>query len=189
MEEKIMQEDQNVNDVREAADNNADIHSENEQETNNVDSQDSEVERLQQEVTELKDKYLRLVADFDNFRKRTARERLELMQTAGKEIISDLLPVLDDSERAEKQLDTAQDVSALKEGLKLVFGKVRSILQSKGLKPMDSIGTDFNPEFHEAITEVPAPTKELKGRVIDEVQKGYYLNDKIIRFAKVVVGK
>lgn len=189
MEEKIMQEDQNVNEFRGAADNNADIHSENEQETDNVDSQDAEIERLQQEIADLKDKYLRLVADFDNFRKRTARERLELIQTAGKDVISELLTVLDDSERAEKQLDTAQDVTALKEGLKLVFGKLRSVLQSKGLKPMNSFGTDFNPEFHEAITEIPAPTKELKGKVIDEVEKGYYLNDKIIRFAKVVVGK
>ncbi len=107
-----------------------------------------------------------------------------MIQTAGKDVISTLLPVLDDSERAEKQIEKAQDIAALKEGLALVFNKLRSILQSKGLKPMETIGKDFNPEFHEALTEVPAPKEELKGKVIDEVEKGYYLNDKIIRFAK-----
>jgi molecular chaperone GrpE len=189
MEEKIMQEEQSANEIRETAENNADSTSENELEQDRTDSKDLEIQKLQQQVAELKDKYLRQVADFDNFRKRTAKERLELIQTAGKDIISDLLPVLDDSERAEKQFEAAQDVTALKEGLKLVFGKLRSTLQSRGLKAMDSIGTDFNPEFHEAITEIPAPSENQKGKVLDEVQKGYYLNDKIIRFAKVVVGK
>ena len=100
-----------------------------------------------------------------------------------------LLTVLDDSERAEKQMLVTQDIEAIKEGEKLVFNKLRSTLQSKGLKPMETIGKDFNPEFHEAITEIPAPSDDLKGKVLDEVEKGYYLNDKIIRFAKVVVGK
>ena len=189
MEEKIMQEEQNVNDIPENPENNPDSTSEMETDQDNVDSRDAEIAKLQQQVAELKDKYLRQVADFDNFRKRTAKERLELIQTAGKDVISELLTVLDDSERAEKQLETAQDVTALKEGLKLVFGKLRSSLQARGLKPMESKGSDFNPEFHEAITEIPAPTEDLKGKVIDEVEKGYYLNDKIIRFAKVVVGK
>lgn len=189
MEEKTMQEEQKVNDTYEAGENNTDSSSENAQSQDNVDSRDAEINKLEQQIAELRDKYLRQVADFDNFRKRTAKERLELIQTAGRDIISELLPILDDSERAEKQLDSAQDVSALKEGLKLVFGKLKSTLQSKGLKPMDSIGSDFNPEFHEAITEIPAPGENMKGKVIDEVEKGYYLNDKIIRFAKVVVGK
>ena len=114
---------------------------------------------------------------------------MDYMQTAGKEVITSLLDVVDDSERAEKQLQTSNDLEQIKKGVELVFGKLRSILQVKGLKAMDSINTNFDVEKHEAITEIPAPTADLKDKVVDEVQKGYYLNDKIIRFAKVVVGK
>jgi molecular chaperone GrpE len=160
--------------------------------TNNLNEpvdESDELEKSQQELAEMKDKYLRLVAEFDNFRKRTAKERLELIQTAGKEVISQLLEVLDDAERAQKQMETTNDVKAVKNGVQLVFNKLKNILQSKGLKPMESINSDFDPDKHEAITEVPAPSADLKGKVLDEVEKGYYLNDKIIRFAKVVVGK
>lgn len=150
---------------------------------------EDEVEKLKSEVEELKDKYLRQVAEFENFRKRTAREKIETIQTAGKEVITSLLDVLDDCDRAEKQLETSDDISAIREGVKLVFNKLKSTLQSKGVKPMQAIGAEFNPDQHEAIAEIPAPTPELKGKVLDEVQKGYYMNDKIIRFAKVVVGK
>jgi len=150
---------------------------------------ESEQEKLKKEIQELKDKYLRLVAEFDNFRKRTARENLELRQTAGKEVITSLLVVLDDCERAEKQLQTSNETAVIKEGVQLVFNKLRSILTGKGIKAMQSIGKDFDPEQHEAIAEIPAPSEELKGKVVDEIEKGYYLNDKIIRFAKVVVGK
>jgi molecular chaperone GrpE len=150
---------------------------------------ENEVEKLQEEVQAQKDKYLRLFADFDNLKKRTARERYDLMQTAGKEIITSLLDVLDDCDRAEKQLQSADNINEVKEGVQLVFNKLRSVLQSKGLKAMDSLHTDFDVEKHEAITEIPAPTEDLKGKVLDDVQKGYYLNDKIIRHAKVVIGK
>ena len=150
---------------------------------------DDEVEKLKEEVQIQKDKYLRLFAEFDNFRKRSAREALELRQTAGKEVIISLLDVLDDCDRAEKQLQAADNIDQVREGIQLVFSKLRSIIQGKGLKAMVSINTDFDVEKHEAITEIPAPNPSLKGKVIDEVQKGYYLNDKIIRFAKVVVGK
>ncbi|HVS95624.1 MAG TPA: nucleotide exchange factor GrpE [Puia sp.] len=152
-------------------------------------AREEEFERLKEELQEQKDKYLRLFAEFDNFRKRSARENLELRQTAGKEIVISLLDVLDDCDRAEKQLDQAEDDPKIKEGIRLVFSKLRSVLQSKGLKPMQSIGMDFDVEKHEAITEVPVQDPAQKGKVIDEVTKGYYLNDKIIRFAKVVVGK
>lgn len=151
-------------------------------------AREEEVDRLKEELQEQKDKYLRLFAEFDNFRKRSARESLELRQTAGKEVIISLLDVLDDCDRAEKQLQASDD-ARLKEGVQLVFSKLRSVLQSKGLKAMQSINTDFDVEKHEAITEVPVQDPSLEGKVIDEVQKGYYLNDKIIRFAKVVVGK
>ena len=132
---------------------------------------------------------MRLFADFDNLKKRNARERLELIQTAGKDVIGSLLDVLDDCDRAEKQLQTAEHIGQVKEGVLLVFNKLRSVLQSKGLKAMETIHTDFDVEKHEAITEIPAPNEALIGKVLDDVQKGYYLNDKIIRFAKVVVGK
>lgn len=150
---------------------------------------ETEVEKLQAEVGELKDKYLRQVAEFDNFRKRNAKERLELIQTAGKDVIVSLLDVLDDFERAQAQLESGADSTAIKQGVSLIFNKLKSTLQSKGLKAMDSVNQNFNPDLHEAITEIPAPSPALKGKVLDEVQKGYYLNDKIIRFAKVVVGK
>jgi molecular chaperone GrpE len=149
----------------------------------------SEAERLEAELAEMKDKYLRQFAEFDNFRKRTAKERLELIQTAGKEVIIQLLEVLDDADRAQKQMEQSEDVKALKEGFQLVFNKLRNTLNAKGLKPMDSIGQVFDADRHEAITEIPVPKEDMKGKVIDEVEKGYLLNDKIIRFAKVVVGK
>jgi molecular chaperone GrpE len=155
---------------------------------NNPDPENA-VDKIQGELDELKDKYVRLVAEFDNFKRRNAKERIELIQTAGKEVITSLLDVLDDSDRAEKQIQTSKDLTQIKEGIQLVFNKLRNTLQSKGLKPMESIQTDFDVEKHEAITEIPAPTPALAGKVVDEVQKGYYLNDKIIRFAKVVVGK
>ena len=146
-------------------------------------------EKLQAELDEQKDKYIRLFADFDNFKRRNAKERYELIQTAGKEVITSLLDVLDDCDRAEKQLQATDDIDQIKQGVQLVFNKLRNTLQAKGLKEMESINTEFDVEKHEAITEIPAPTEELKGKVIDDVQKGYYFNDKIIRFAKVVVGK
>jgi molecular chaperone GrpE len=153
------------------------------------DENESAIEKMQLELNEQKDKYLRLVAEFDNFKRRNAKERIELSQTAGKEIITGLLDVLDDCDRAEKQLQTSEDIAQIKEGISLVFAKLRNSLQAKGLKAMESLHTDFDVEKQEAITEIPAPTESLKGKVVDEVQKGYYLNDKIIRFAKVVIGK
>jgi len=150
---------------------------------------EDEIERLNAEIQAQKDKYLRLIAEFDNFKKRSYKERTELTQTAGKEVIISLLEVLDDCDRAEKQLQNSNDVNEIKQGVQLVFNKLRSVLQSKGLRAMESIYTDFDVEKHESITEIPAPSKDLKGKVIDEVTKGYYLNDKIVRFAKVIVGK
>lgn len=148
-----------------------------------------EMETLRAELGEMKDKFIRKVAEFENFRKRSLKERMELIQTAGKEVIIDLLEVLDDAARAEKQMNSAEDMSQVKEGVTLVFTKLKNLLASKGLKPMETLNQEFNPDLHEAITEIPAPTEELRGKVLDEIEKGYYLNDKIIRYAKVVVGK
>lgn len=152
-------------------------------------AEESEIEKLKAELAEEKDKYLRKVAEFENFKRRNAKERIELMQTAGKEIITDLLNVLDDCDRAQKQLDTSNDPAAIKEGVLLVFNKLRNTLQAKGLKAMETLNQDFNADLHEAITEIPVSSENEKGKIADEVIKGYYLNDKIIRHAKVVVGK
>lgn len=146
------------------------------------------VEKLEEELREQKDKYLRLVAEFDNYRRRTAREKIELVQTDGKGIITSLLEVLDDWDRAETIMDQTEDLEQVKQGNQLVFNKLRNVLAQEGLTPMDSLHTEFDVEKHEAITQVEAG-KEMKGKVVDVLQKGYYLNDKLIRFAKVVVGK
>lgn len=148
----------------------------------------SQEEKLRTELSEANNKYLRLYAEFDNFKRRTSRERMDLLQTAGREVLQSLLPVLDDFERALKSLESSPDNESVKEGVKLVYNKFKTTLAQKGLKEMESIGTPFDAELHEAITNIPAPSEDMKGKVIDEVEKGYYLNDKVIRFAKVVVG-
>jgi molecular chaperone GrpE len=151
--------------------------------------EESELEKLKAELEDQKDKFVRKVAEFENFRRRSAKERVELIQTAGKEVITDLLDVLDDCDRAQKQIEKSEDNKEIKDGVLLVFNKLRNILSAKGVKPMQTIHEEFNPDLHEAITEIPAPTEKLKGKILDEIVKGYYLNDKIIRHAKVVVGK
>jgi len=159
---------------------------------NGVEGQESETDKLKKELEIQKDKYVRLFAEFDNYKRRNSKERIELMQTAGKEVITSMLEVLDDVDRAEKQMNPEngkeESIEHLKEGVQLVFNKLRNTLQSRGLKPMESIGTDFDVHLHEAVAEVPAG-EDKKGKVIDEIVKGYYLNDKLIRHAKVVVGK
>ncbi|MFN0291959.1 nucleotide exchange factor GrpE [Pedobacter helvus] len=145
-------------------------------------------EKLQQQVAELNDKYLRLFAEFDNFKRRTQKERVELLQTAGKDIVISLLPVLDDFERAIKATEKSTEVAPVREGIELVQTKLKSILSQKGLKEIESLNTPFDTDLHEAITQIPSPTEEQKGKVIDQLEKGYMLNDKVVRFAKVVVG-
>jgi molecular chaperone GrpE len=144
---------------------------------------------LQKQVDEWKDKHLRLFAEFDNYKKRNAKEKIELFATAGKDIIKDMLPIMDDMERAIAASEVSTDIEAVKEGLKLIADKLTKTMERKGVKPIFSKGEVFDTELHEAITEIPAPTEEMKGKIIDEVEKGYTLNDKIIRYSKVVVGK
>ncbi len=148
-----------------------------------------EIAKLKSDLEEQKDKYVRLFAEFDNYRRRTSKESVELRQTAGIEVITSLLDVLDDMNRAEKQLQESDAGKTLKEGLLLVFNKFRKVLQSKGLKAIETLHSDFDVEKDEAISEIEVNDKKLKGKVVAEVQKGYLLNDKLIRFAKVVVGK
>ena len=145
--------------------------------------------QLQQELNELKDKYLRLAAEFENYKRRTTKERIELIQTAGKDIIQSLLEVLDDSERAEKNLEASDDIAQIKEGIQLVFTKLRNTLQARGLKAMEAAEADFDPEIHDAVSEIPTDDTAKVGKIVDVLVPGYYLNDKIIRHAKVVVGK
>lgn len=148
-----------------------------------------ELSLIKAELAEQKDKFIRLYADFDNYKRRSSKERVEYMQTAGRDVIQSLLEVMDDCDRAEKQLQKSDDLHQIREGVMLVFNKLRNTLTSKGLKEMKSIGEEFNVDLHEAITEIPVPDENMKGKVVDEVEKGYTLNDKIIRFSKVVVGK
>ncbi len=150
---------------------------------------ETDIEQLETTIADLKDKHLRLFSEFDNYRKRTTKERIELFKTASSEMIIDLLTILDDFDRANKSFETATDCDSVKEGFELIHSKLQNILSKKGLESMDSQGKKFDTDFHEAITEIPAPTKNLKSKVVDVVEKGYLLNGKVIRFAKVVVGK
>jgi molecular chaperone GrpE len=148
-----------------------------------------QIEELELQLAEARDKHLRLFAEFENFKKRNTRERFELMKTAAQDTINAILPVLDDFDRAKKAAEDKNTSEQLSEGILMVYNKLYTVLGNKGLTPMESTGKEFDPELHEAITEIPAPTEEMKGKVVDTVENGYYLNDKIIRFAKVVVGK
>ena len=143
----------------------------------------------EEELESYKDKHLRMYSEFENFRRRSAKERIELMQNAGQEIITTLLPILDDFDRAKIANEGSEDVAAIKEGMDLIYNKIFTLLSQKGLKPMDAMGKDFNSDDYEAIAKIPAPSKDLKGKVIDVTEKGYYLNSKIIRYAKVVIGE
>ena len=140
------------------------------------------------ELAVLKDKYLRLYADFENFRRRTAKEKLDLIINANENLLVALLPVVDDFERAMPSLANAKDVSAALEGIQLIYSKLTKTLEAKGLKPMTSKGEVFNADLHESVTQFPAPTDDMKGKVIDEIERGYLLNDKVIRYAKVIIG-
>jgi len=149
----------------------------------------SEERNYEAELAEANDKFLRLYSEFDNFRRRTAKERLELINSAGRDLMFDLLPVIDDFERAIKAVDETKD---LKEGIKgfgLIYSKMQNILEQKGMKSFKAMEKDFDPDFHEAITKIPAPSKKLSGKVVDVIESGYMLNDKVLRYAKVVVGE
>jgi len=146
--------------------------------------------QLQVKCDEINDKYVRLYSEFDNYRRRTQKERIELSKTASEDIILSLLPVMDDMERAlTSTLKTGEDIEVVpKEGVQLIYQKFKGLLMQKGLEPISSTGEVFDVDFHDAITNIPAPTEDMKGKVVDEVEKGYKLNGKVIRYSKVVVG-
>jgi molecular chaperone GrpE len=149
----------------------------------------SQIETTEQKLDESQDKYLRLSAEFDNYRKRTLKEKSDLLRSAGEETILKVLPVLDDFERAMVAMQTSSDIEAVKSGISLIYIKLKDTLAQQGIKEIESLNLDFNTDLHEAITKIPAPQEDLKGKVVDVVQKGYYLNDKVLRFAKVVIGE
>ena len=146
------------------------------------------VSDLDDKCKKLEDDYLRLYAEFDNYRKRTLKEKAELIKSAGENILLNILPLIDDFERAMKAVENSNDVKAVKEGIELIYSKFISFLNQNGVKAIEAEGTEFNTEFHEAVTTIPAPSEELKGKVVDSIQKGYTLYDKVIRFTKAVVG-
>jgi molecular chaperone GrpE len=150
---------------------------------------EEQLEKTESELLELKDKHIRLQAEFDNYRKRTLKERMELLKTASESLLMNILPVIDDFDRAMQMLDMVEEEGHVKEGVKLIFNKFQEFLKQNGVKEIVAKGQEFNTDLHEAITKIPAPSEELKGKNVDVIQKGYFLNDKVIRHSKVVIGE
>ena len=150
---------------------------------------EEQLKQAESELLELKDKHIRLQAEFDNYRKRTLKERMELLKTASESLLISILPVIDDFDRAVQTLDKVEEEGHLKDGVLLIYNKFQDFLKQNGVKEIEAKDQTFDTDLHEAITKIPAPTKDLKGKIVDVVQKGYYLNDKIIRFSKVVIGE
>ena len=150
---------------------------------------EEQLEKAEMDLLELKDKHIRLQAEFDNYRKRTLKERIDLMKSANESLLISLLPVIDDFDRANQTLDIVEEDSPVKEGVKLIYNKFQEFLKQNGVKEIEAKGQDFDTDLHEAITKIPAPSADMAGKIVDVVQKGYYLNDKVIRFAKVVIGE
>ena len=143
----------------------------------------------EEKLAELQDRYLRLSAEYDNFRKRTLKEKIDLQKSANENLLEAILPVADDFDRAMQSVDDAKDIKAVKEGMKLISGKFIGFLNQQGVKEIEAVNKEFDTDLHEAITKIPAPTKKLKGKVVDVIQKGYFLNDKVLRFSKVIIGE
>ena len=149
----------------------------------------NELDAARAEIEKEKKEYLFLMADFDNYRKRVAREKADLIKNASERVLADLLPIVDDFERGLAASKNSEDAEATRKGMEIIYNKLVKFLESKGVKAMESTGADFNPDFHEAIATIPAPSDDLKGKVVDTTQKGYMLNDKVLRYAKVAVGE
>lgn len=160
---------------------------ENTDNTKNCDDNETIINELKKNNEELNDKYLRLYSEFDNYRKRTTKEKLDLRKTAAEDLILSILPVVDDFERAFQSIKEAKDIDSLKEGIQLVFNKFKNILNQHGVEEINAIGEKFDAEVHEAITNVPSESEDKKGTIVDQTQKGYMMNGKVIRFPKVVV--
>lgn len=185
-----MREDNNTIEEQEGnLENSPNGEGQTENEVEDFELELSDIEKKDIEIQALNDKYIRLYSEFDNFRRRTQKEKLELYKTAGEDVFKSLLPVMDDFERAKKSMEETKDYDSLKLGVDLIFNKLLSVFKANGVEPMDSEGKEFDSEIHEAITQIPAPSKKLVGKIVDVLEKGYILNEKVIRYAKVVVGK
>ena len=198
--EESVQNDENVADTdtnaaksdskgSQATENVADSTADQQAEAENVADSAAQQDELKQKYDELNDKYLRLMAEFDNYRKRTLKEKMDLTKYAEEDVLKGILKVVDDMERAIKNLDTAADMNAVKEGVELIYKKFKSFLETRGLKEVEAMHQELDTDKHEAVAKFAAPSEDLKGKIIDVVEKGYYLHDKIIRYAKVVIGE
>jgi len=192
LEETLKKEEDNLNEAtksEEAEETSQKIEENNKQTLSEEEKPEDKIKTLEQKLAEQKDAYLRLYADFENFRRRTAKEKIEFLEQANAKLLVELLPVFDDFERALKSFENSDlQINTAKEGIQLIYQKFQKFLEKQGLVAMESNHQDFDPEKHEAIAQVPAPTEELKGKVIDTVEKGYFLGEKVVRFAKVVTG-
>ena len=153
------------------------------------DPKEEKIQELGEQVEKLNDRYMRLQAEFDNYRKRTIKEKADLLKSAGEDVLKDMLPVIDDMDRAIETIEAAEDKDAIKAGMQLIDQKFKEFVKQKGVTEIDAMHQEFDTDVHEAMTKIPAPKEELKGKVVDVIQKGYKLNDKVIRFAKVVIGE
>lgn len=171
------------------AEDGAKTEEENTEKKEEVKVEVNPVDQIQAQLDEMKDKYLRLSAEFDNYRKRSLREKMDLTKYASEDVLVSILPVFDDFERAMRSMDLSTDIDAVKQGLHLIYGKFNDFLKTKGVVEIEAIGKELNTDIHEAITKVPVQEEEKKGKIIDVIQKGYTLNDKVIRFSKVVIGE
>lgn len=156
---------------------------------NKSDSKGNDAPSLEEKLADAQEKYIRLSAEFDNYRKRTLKEKMELTKSAGESLLTNILPVMDDFERALQVMESAADCKSMKDGIDLIYSKFQDFLKINGVKEIEAVNQVFDTDIHEAITKIPAPDKKRKGKVVDVIQKGYYLNDKIIRYAKVVIGE
>ncbi|PID89678.1 MAG: nucleotide exchange factor GrpE [Bacteroidia bacterium] len=160
-----------------------------EKESNEEAKAESEEKKLKQQLSALNDKYLRLTAEFDNYRKRTLKEKIDMTKTAGEDLLMSILPVVDNFERGIKSIDEAKEIDAVKEGMNLIYKNFKEFLNQKGVKEIEAMHKEFDTDVHEAVTKIPAPSKKLKGKIVDVIEKGYFLHNKVIRFAKVVIGE
>ncbi len=180
------EQDENIDNTSEAGDIEMELE---DVEDGNPTELESEVEALQGKLAEAQDKYLRLAAEFDNYRKRTLREKTELIQTAGESLLKDILPVVDDFDRGLEMISKSDDIKSVGKGMELIYAKLKDFLATNGVKEIKAMNEPFDADWHEAVTNIPAPSEDLKGKIVDVIQKGYTLNDKIIRYPKVVVGE
>lgn len=188
LKEEVVQENQ-VENTAEDSDKQEKVTAEKADEKAAQEEEPKKTKSPADELGDMKDKYLRLYAEFDNYRKRTLKERHDLVKLAAQDVIKAILPAIDDLDRAIRIADADDNEEIVPEGIRLVYNKLLKSLEQQGVKPMETTGADFDPELHEALTKIPAPTEDLKGKIIDTIERGYYLNDKIVRYAKVVIGE